>query len=216
MLASIAVAWISSIVWVIPACVLLERWWPRHRAPIEWRRIALAAALFAVNLAVVRTISRTPPSDALARIVAAWVLAELFGYALHRAMHRVPWLWRIHRMHHARRPLAWHQSWWIHPLDAALFALVTTAACQLAGAQVIAALPVIAAKKLVGLLQHANIRWPASMLDHVLVTPTVHRRHHDEDLPPANFAGTFAIVDRVFGTWAGPRAAPRSPTPSAS
>ena len=57
MLASIAVVWASSIATVIPLCVLLERWWPRHRAPIEWRRIALAAALFAVNLVVVRSIS---------------------------------------------------------------------------------------------------------------------------------------------------------------
>src|SRR5262249_10612532 len=77
MLASIAAAWGSTIASVIPVCVLLERWWPRHRAPIEWRRIALAAALFAVNLVVVRAISCTPPSSAIARIAAAWVLAEL-------------------------------------------------------------------------------------------------------------------------------------------
>lgn len=196
------VGWLLSIAWTIPVFVVIEALIPRTRAPARWRRIAIAAGLFAINTVVVRTITVVQSSTDVARIVAAWIAAELGAYALHRAMHRIPLLWRFHRLHHTPVPLAWEQSWWIHPVDAALFALTTSLACGLAGAPLVAAAPILVARKALGLLQHANIRWPATPLDRVLVTPAVHHRHHREDLPPANFAGTFAILDRVFGTWA--------------
>jgi sterol desaturase/sphingolipid hydroxylase (fatty acid hydroxylase superfamily) len=196
--------WLTAIAWAMPACLVLEALVPRTRAPIRWRAIALACCMLGLNLVVVRAVISAPPSTETARIVAAWILAELAAYGLHRAMHRVPLLWRIHRMHHSAGVLAWHQSWWIHPLDAALFACATTVACHVAGAPLLAAAPIIIGRRVLGILQHANIAWPPSLLDHVVVTPAVHHRHHREDLPPANFAGVLAIVDRVFGTWAPP------------
>jgi len=197
----VARAWVFSIAWAIPFFLVIEGCFPRERRPVRWRQIALAAGLFFVNTIVVRNLTIVQTGTAPLRVFAAWILVELFAYTLHRAMHRVPLLWRFHKVHHAPVPLAWHQSWWIHPLDVAMFALTTSLACGIAGAPLVAAAPVLLARKLLGLLQHANIAWPASPIDHVIVTPAVHYRHHREDLPPANFAGTFAILDRVFGTW---------------
>jgi sterol desaturase/sphingolipid hydroxylase (fatty acid hydroxylase superfamily) len=107
-------------------------------------------------------------------------------------------------VHHAPGLVAWHRSWWIHPVDIALFALATDAACLVAGAPHTAAAWLIVVRRVWSLLLHANIAWPDTAADHVLVTPSFHDRHHREDLPPANFAASFAIVDRVFRTWARP------------
>src|SRR5262245_53070788 len=168
--------------------------------PVQWRALALAAAVMAFNTAMVRALSFAPASGSTPRIALAWCLSELFAYGVHRAMHRVPWLWRFHRMHHAPEPIAWHRSWWIHPLDVALFACAATLACALAGAPLVAAPWLLVLRRVWAILQHANVAWPPTLLDHVLVTPSLHHRHHDEARPAANFAGTFSILDRVFGT----------------
>src|SRR5688572_16148972 len=127
------------VAWAIPAFIALERWVPRTRARTQWGAIALAAAMLAFNTLVARALAFAPDSASVARIALAWALAELAAYGLHRAMHAVPWLWRFHRMHHAPGLLAWHRSWWIHPLDIAMFAASATLACALAGAPLVAA-----------------------------------------------------------------------------
>lgn len=186
----------------VPFFITLELLVPRERRAIRWRAIAIACVLLAVNSQVVRHITfDVPHTDSAARIALAWFTVELFAYWLHRAMHHFGFLWRFHRLHHTPAPLAWHQSWLIHPIDIALFASATAVAMWLAGAPLVAA-PVLALfRRFWGILLHANVRWPATPLDHVIVTPAFHRRHHREDLPPANFAPSFAILDRVFGTW---------------
>lgn len=186
----------------VPAFVALECWLPRRRAPIEWRAIVLGGALLVFNTALLGYVAYAPASDSLPRIALAWVLVEVLAYWLHRAMHSVPLLWRVHRLHHAPGTLAWHRSWWIHPLDIVLFALVTDLGCAIAGAPHASAAWLVVVRRVWSILLHANVPWPATPLDHVLVTPSVHERHHREDLRPANFAATFAIVDHLFGTHA--------------
>jgi sterol desaturase/sphingolipid hydroxylase (fatty acid hydroxylase superfamily) len=187
----------------IPCFVVLERLLPRQRMAIRWRAIALATLLLVANTLVGRMIPHAVPATMTpARILLAWATTELGWYWLHRAMHRVPLLWRVHRMHHADVPLAWHQSWWIHPLDIALFGSVAALSTWLAGAPLTAAPWLLLVRRAWGILLHANVAWPATWVDHVLVTPAVHHRHHREELRPANFAPSFAILDRVFGTWA--------------
>ena len=187
----------------IPFFIVLELAVPRERAPIRWRAIALACCMLVFNSQIVRHISfGVPATDSLARILLAWFTVELFAYWLHRAMHRVPWLWRFHRMHHAPVPLAWHQSWWIHPVDIAMFATTTAVAIWLVGAPLTAAPWLFVIRRVWGILLHANVAWPATFVDHVIVTPAVHHRHHREDLPPANFAPSFAFFDRLFGSFA--------------
>lgn len=193
---------VAFVAWAVPFFIALEAMAPRVRAKIRWRAIALACALLTFNSIVVRGISfGTPSAASTARIVLAWFATELAAYWLHRLMHRIPLLWRFHRMHHADVPLAWHQSWWIHPVDIAMFAVVAASVTWLVGAPLTAAPWLLLARRAWGILLHANVRWPRTPLDHVIVTPAVHHRHHREDLPAANFAPSFALFDRVFGTW---------------
>lgn len=194
---------IAFIAWAIPFFIVIEQLVPRRRASIRWGAIVIAIGLLVFNSLLVRQLHfPAQTSDSLARILLAWVLTEVAGYWLHRAMHRVPLLWRIHKLHHVDRPLAWFQSWWIHPLDIALFAIVAAGTTAIAGAPMTAAPAFLLARRAWAILLHANVKWPASWLDHVVTTPVVHHRHHREDLPAANFAPSFSILDRLFGTFA--------------
>jgi sterol desaturase/sphingolipid hydroxylase (fatty acid hydroxylase superfamily) len=124
-------------------------------------------------------------------------------------MHAVPLLWRFHRLHHDA-PLAWHVGWRVHPVDAALFALGTAAACWLAGAPLPTAAAFVIGRRVWTLLLHARVAWPASAVDRVIATPRFHRVHHEAR---ANFASTLPVIDLVFGTYRGSRTANVAPCP---
>ena len=50
---------------------------------------------------------------------------EAVGYAWHRAMHEVPFLWRhVHQMHHSAERVDIHGATYFHPLDMAGWTLV--------------------------------------------------------------------------------------------
>jgi sterol desaturase/sphingolipid hydroxylase (fatty acid hydroxylase superfamily) len=188
--------------------VALEQLAPRTPQPIRWRAIAVATVLLGIDGAITQR-TRMPASGTAARMVLAFVLVELADYALHRAMHAHPLLWRFHRLHHDE-PLAWHVAWRIHPVDAALFALGTTAACWLAGAPLPTAAAFVIGRRVWSALLHANLAWPASALDHVIATPAFHRVHHEAR---ANFASTLPGIDRLLGTYRGSRTANVAPCP---
>jgi len=192
-------------------------------APLEWaatrRGPPLRAALPALGLlaistvlalAVARGLAQAWPAmfDLRTRAAPDWprlglslLLTDVLGYALHRASHASPLLWRFHRVHHAPSRLWWLEAWRQHPVDAALHLLVATAPAVLLQVPLVAHAPVLLLRRVYTSLLHADLPWPRSPLDRVLATPCFHHRHHHPHAPAANFAGTLAVLDVLFGTW---------------
>jgi sterol desaturase/sphingolipid hydroxylase (fatty acid hydroxylase superfamily) len=195
-----ALGWVVLVLWSLATFTLLERIHPRHRYHPGVRAVALAASLLALNAALAQILVGLADLQR-GRVVTVWLVAELFHYALHRAMHRVPWLWRFHRFHHDPAPLAWTAAWRVHPVDTLLLAATGIAAASLVGGGADAATWFVIARRLWTIALHANIAWPRSRIDAVLATPAFHSRHHREDLEAANFAPTLALLDRLFGTY---------------
>jgi sterol desaturase/sphingolipid hydroxylase (fatty acid hydroxylase superfamily) len=157
--------------------------------------------------------------------IAVGLLARsLLSYGIHRAMHAVPFLWPIHRVHHSDRVLDVSTTVRFHPLEAVIPALPAAAVVLLLGLPPIAVLLYELLDAVINLLSHAALPWPR-WLDRaarlVIVTPALHRVHHSPD--PAetdsNFGATLSIWDRIFGTLVEPRApdaavgVDRMPTP---
>lgn len=198
-----AVAWFAFVAWSFATFTALERIWPRQHHRVAVRRIAVAAILLAVDAVIARAIVRVSPGpEPLLRLALAWVIAEVLLYWTHRAMHRVPLLWRFHRMHHDGEPLAWTTAWYVHPVDAALLAGCALLGGVLAGAGAPGAAWFVVGRRAWTVLLHANVAWPATALDRWIATPAFHHRHHREDLAPANFASTLPALDRLFGSHA--------------
>lgn len=198
--ARFAVGWAALVAWSIAVFGALERLRPRHREHPRARQIALAASLLAINAALAQIVVRVADVHG-GRVALAWLAAELFHYALHRAMHGVPLLWRLHRVHHEAGPLCWTTAWVLHPLDAILNASASVVGAALLGAGLPAAAWFVVGRRIWTIVLHANIRWPASALDGFFATPAFHARHHREDLAAANFAPTLPVIDRIFGTY---------------
>jgi len=136
------------------------------------------------------------------QVVEAALVADLASYAVHRAFHAVPWLWRFHAIHHSSEAMDWLAGSRLHLVD-----VVATRAIAFVPLFVLGFAPAALAGYLVWVAAqatwiHANLRWRTGWLDHALATPRFHHWHHAAD-PAAldkNFAVHFPWLDRLFGT----------------
>lgn len=136
-----------------------------------------------------------------------WVLAaDLLSFFVHRLLHRVPLLWRAHKVHHSDPGFDLTTQLRFHPLEA-----VVTLGSQAALAWVLAppATAVFlfeAVRTAGGFFTHANASFSPPVerwINRVLITPNLHRVHHatqtaDHD---TNFGVFFSFWDRLSGTF---------------
>jgi sterol desaturase/sphingolipid hydroxylase (fatty acid hydroxylase superfamily) len=195
-----AIGWGALVAWSLIAFSLIERGRPRHHHRPGMRRVAVAATLLAINAAIAQAVLHAAHVGS-GRVAVAWLAIELAHYAMHRAMHRVPLLWRFHRLHHAPEPLVWTTAWYVHPVDATLSATSSIVAALAVGGSSPMAAWFIVTRRIWSIVLHANLEWPTSPLDALVATPAFHALHHREDLPPGNFASTLPVLDRMFGTY---------------
>jgi len=133
-------------------------------------------------------------------VASGLLLFELGGYGYHRLAHRVPWLWRLHEVHHSSRTMDWLAGFRQHPLELLLLTLAQNAPLVLAGVPLGAHAVVVALLKVNTVFVHANLRVPDGPWARVLATPRFHHRHHQRGGPVRNYAALFPFIDQLFGT----------------
>lgn len=138
-------------------------------------------------------------------------------FLLHRALHRVPLLWRVHQVHHSAEvltPLTFHR---VHPVESLLYdargALVTGVIGGVAfwlwqgAATTYALLGVdalgLALNAVFGNLRHSHVwlRFPPA-LERWFLSPAQHQLHHGaaREESGANLGVWLAAWDRLAGT----------------
>ena len=132
----------------------------------------------------------------------AVAVADLAGYAAHRAFHAVPALWRFHAIHHSSESLDWLAGSRLHLVDAVATRAVVFLPLFALGferAALVAYLVLVSAQ---ATWIHANLRGAPRWLEALVATPRFHHWHHAEDAEARdrNFAVHLPVIDRVFGT----------------
>jgi sterol desaturase/sphingolipid hydroxylase (fatty acid hydroxylase superfamily) len=141
----------------------------------------------------------------LAGIVGFLVL-DLVIYGQHVVFHRVPWLWRLHRMHHADLDIDVTTGLRFHPIEILLSMLVKIAIVAAFGIPAAAVLAFEVVLNATSMFNHSNAAMPA-WLDRVVrlvvVTPDMHRVHHSalRAETDSNFGFNLPWWDRLFGTY---------------
>jgi sterol desaturase/sphingolipid hydroxylase (fatty acid hydroxylase superfamily) len=129
-------------------------------------------------------------------------VADFVQYWVHRAYHEVPWLWRVHAVHHSTKTLDWLAGSRLHLLELLITRVGVLGALYVCGFS----LPVMNAYIiLVGfqaVLIHSNVTLPWGPLKYVITTPDFHHWHHssDEAAIDRNYSAHFAFIDYLFGT----------------
>jgi len=140
-------------------------------------------------------------------VVLLGVLAlDLTEYARHRITHRLPWLWRLHRVHHTDVQIDVTSSLRSHPIEQALRPLfeLTTVILLGIGPLTLAVLALVQIATL--LFQHANVALPPALdryLAWITPTPAYHLVHHSRrrTQTDSNYGACLTIWDRMFGTF---------------
>ena len=135
------------------------------------------------------------------QLVEALAIVIVGAYWAHRLSHRIPFLWRFHRVHHSSEQLDWLAASHLHPLDTAFSVVLPVVPLVLLGFSRATFGASLTLLTLLAIIDHGNLRWSFGPLRWVLPNPQWHHWHHSNE-PAArdtNFSG-IAVVDRVFGT----------------
>jgi sterol desaturase/sphingolipid hydroxylase (fatty acid hydroxylase superfamily) len=201
---------------VVAAVMFAERRWPlRRRREQPARHVARDAAMAAMSTAATAIVQSIVLRPALRRLrsdrnpfrIAVQVL--LLDYTLwmwHLLNHRIPLLWRFHRVHHVDLDLDAATGARFHFGEMSLSTLF-----RLLQVLVIRpdprALSIWQTMLLSSIFfHHSNTALPGDVdraLAHVVVTPRMHGIHHstEERETNSNFASLFTIWDAIHGVF---------------
>jgi sterol desaturase/sphingolipid hydroxylase (fatty acid hydroxylase superfamily) len=139
-------------------------------------------------------------------VIAALLLLDLAIYTQHVVFHKVPILWRLHRMHHTDLDFDVTTALRFHPLEIVLSMLIKLALVVLLGAPPVAVMLFEVILNATAMFNHGNVGlpdWLDRRLRWVLVTPDMHRVHHSVRVEEtdSNFGFNLPWWDRLFGTY---------------
>ncbi len=137
----------------------------------------------------------------IAIIILDWVI-----WAQHLITHKVPVLWRLHRVHHSDVEMDATTAVRFHPLEIIFSIFVKSAAILVLGP---AAAAVVVFEALVNgsaIFNHANFNLPRPLdiiVRAVFVTPDMHRVHHSvhRHETDSNYGFFLSIWDKIFNTY---------------
>ena len=211
---------------VLLLLVFWERWATlrrqRARQSVRWRtnlgmgaidtvvlRVAFPAG--AVGAAVVAqnhgwgafNVLSIPSAVALALSV---LLLDLAIYFQHWLFHAAPWLWRIHRVHHADPELDVSTALRFHPVESVFSMILKAAVVLLLGLPPLGVLIFEITLNAAAMFNHTNASLPARLerwVRRLVVTPDMHRIHHSTHGREANsnFGFSLSWWDRLFRTY---------------
>ncbi len=141
------------------------------------------------------------------KIILAVALFDFVSYWFHRTSHKVPLLWRFHRVHHSDTSMDSSTFFRGHPIEIFLwFGVGNIVAAGIFGLDLIS----LGFYFLVSLpfffLEHANLKFPTwidKTFGLIFTTPNLHKVHHEQDqyYTDSNFSDIFILWDRIFGTY---------------
>jgi sterol desaturase/sphingolipid hydroxylase (fatty acid hydroxylase superfamily) len=137
------------------------------------------------------------------QIIEIMFLTDIVQYWVHRAFHRIPWLWNFHAVHHSAQVMDWMAGARMHFMEIVVLRAFTVIPMFILGYSQAALSFYIFYVYLHSTYVHANFGWNFSRLGKYIVTPRFHHWHHgvDKEAIDVNFAIHFPLLDRVFGTY---------------
>lgn len=142
----------------------------------------------------------------LAVVIICVIALDFLIYAQHLVFHRVPVLWRLHRVHHTDLDFDVTTALRFHPIEIILSLFIKAAAVIALGAPVEAIILFEVVLNATAMFNHGNARLPLpidALVRLIIVTPDMHRVHHS--VYPvelnSNYGFNLSVWDRIFGTY---------------
>jgi len=147
--------------------------------------------------------------------VSLFVVSDFTRYWLHRLLHKVPFLWEFHKVHHSAKVLTPITFYRVHPIENLLYGLryalsigFTTGLFIYFFGAMITVFDILGVNILLFLfslagsnLRHSHIKitYPQT-LEKIFISPYAHQLHHSRKYMHTNFGGYLSIWDGLFKT----------------
>ncbi len=146
------------------------------------------------------------PLPATAKPLLIYMLFDIWMYFWHMANHRIGFLWRFHRAHHADIEMDTTTALRFHPGELVLSAFFRLPIVILLGISFTQLVFFETLLNLSTLFHHSNLAVPEKwdrVLRSVMVTPNMHRVHHSAERfeTDSNFTSLLSVWDRLFRTF---------------
>ncbi|MCB0407435.1 MAG: sterol desaturase family protein [Bdellovibrionales bacterium] len=137
-------------------------------------------------------------------ILASVIFLDFAIYWQHRLFHRIPLLWKLHRMHHSDIMFDVSTALRFHPIEIFLSMLIKISLVIVLGIPAAAVIIFEILLSSSSLFNHMNVNLGKldSLLRKILVTPNMHRVHHSvvPQETDSNFGFCLSIWDQLFQT----------------
>ena len=138
-----------------------------------------------------------------AHALGAVLLLDAWTYLWHRLNHRVPFLWRFHRVHHADAQMDVTTASRFHVGEIVLSSALRIPLIILFGVYAWELVLYETLMFIVVQFHHANVALPPRLdrvLRLVIVTPAMHKVHHSRWQPEtdSNYSSMLSVWDRLF------------------
>lgn len=142
----------------------------------------------------------------LLSLIGSVILLDLIIYWQHRLFHRLPILWRLHRVHHADQDIDVTTGARFHFIEIWLSMLIKLASIAILGIPPIAVFLFEVLLNASAMFNHSNISLSFQAdrrLRTLIVTPDMHRVHHSihRNETDSNYGFCLSIWDRWFDSY---------------
>jgi sterol desaturase/sphingolipid hydroxylase (fatty acid hydroxylase superfamily) len=139
------------------------------------------------------------------QLITLFFVKDFVEWWIHRLLHRVPFLWEFHKVHHSVQQMGFAAHLRYHWMETLVYKSSVYLVLALFGFGIDDFFFVHIFTIAVGHWNHANFRVNIGPLKYLLNNPNMHMWHHAYDLPEdrpygMNYGITLSLWDYLFGT----------------
>ncbi|MEH6408053.1 MAG: sterol desaturase family protein [Leeuwenhoekiella sp.] len=139
------------------------------------------------------------------QLLIMYIIADFVQWNVHRMLHRVPWLWKFHQIHHSVKEMGFAAQFRFHFMETIVYKSIQYIPLAMIGFGIEQFFVIHMLAVFIGHLNHANVNWSYGKLGYIFNNPNMHIWHHAKELPPEhkygmNYGLSLSIWDYLFGT----------------
>lgn len=142
----------------------------------------------------------------LLQAILYFLLVDFIQWVVHVFLHRVPFLWKFHKVHHSVKEMGFAAHLRYHFVENMVYRPAKYVIVSLLfGFHIENIFVIHYLTVLIGHLNHANVGWDYGPLKYIFNNPKMHIWHHVKELPEShpngvNFGISLSIWDYLFKT----------------
>jgi len=137
------------------------------------------------------------------QVIILLTVSDFIEWCVHNLLHRNPWLWKIHRVHHSITIMDWIGNFRFHWGETIIYSTIKYLPLMLLAPHWQAVLVVAVMATAMGHLNHSNLNISWGPLRYVFNSSRMHIWHHEKKFRKSagvNFGIVLSVWDWLFGT----------------